>query len=195
MKIKQFKQDILNQWEFMDFPKLIILKRIYEKNEIVMSATKNEMMEMLILCTKNVHFTFESRTYVQTDCAAIGSPLGAVLVDIFMIELENSLLPNMNKYITFWTRYVDDKICFVKIGTTEFIISLLNSFDENIQFTFEEENDETIPFLDILIGRKRNDITATVYRTSTCNDVYLNWNAFAPATWKRGDLETLVERA
>ena len=195
MKIKQFKQDILNQWEFMDFPKLIILKRIYEKNEIVMSATKNEMMEMLILYTKNVHFTFESRTYVQTDCAAIGSPLGAVLVDIFMIELENSLLPNMNKYITFWTRYVDDKICFVKIGTTEFIISLLNSFDENIQFTFEEENDETIPFLDILIGRKRNDITATVYRTSTCNDVYLNWNAFAPATWKRGDLETLVERA
>ena len=159
------------------------------------SVTKNEMVETLTLCTKNVHFAFESRIYVQTDFVATGSHLGAVLVDIFMIELENSLLPNMNKYITFWTRYVDDKICFVKIGTTEFIISLLNSFDENIQFTFEEENDETIPFLDILIGRKRNDITATVYRTSTCNDVYLNWNAFAPATWKRGDLETLVERA
>ena len=100
----------------------------------------------------------------------------------------------MTKYITFWKRYVDDTICLVKIGTTEFIISVLKSFDKNIQFTFEEENDETIPFLDILISRKRNDNTTTAYRKSTCNDVYLNWNTFAPATWKRGTLKTLAER-
>ena len=52
----------------------IILKRMYEKNEIVASITKNEMKEMLILCTKNVHFTFESRTYVQTDGVVMGFP-------------------------------------------------------------------------------------------------------------------------
>ena len=49
--------------------------------------------------------------------------------------------------------------------------------------------------MDILISRKRNDITTTVYRKSTCNDVYLNWNAFAPATWKRGTLKAFIERA
>ena len=49
--------------------------------------------------------------------------------------------------------------------------------------------------MDILISRKRNDNTTTVYRKSTCNDVYLNWNTFAPATWKRGTLKTLAERA
>ena len=64
-----------------------------------------------------------------------------------MIELENLLLPNLTKYIRFWKRYVDDTICFVKIGTTEFIISVLNIFDKNIQFKFEEENNETISFL------------------------------------------------
>ena len=125
----------------------IILKRIYEKDEIGSSITKNEIKKMLILCTKNVHFTFESRTYVQTDGVTMGSPIEPVLADIFMIELENSLLPNLAKYITFWKRYVDDTICFVKIGTTEFIISVLNSFDKNIQFTFEEEIDETIPLV------------------------------------------------
>ena len=77
---------------------------------------------------KNVHLTFESRTYVQTDSVALGSPLVLVLVDIFMIELENSFLPNLTKYTTFGKRYVDDTICFVKIGTTEFIISVLKSF-------------------------------------------------------------------
>ena len=80
------------------------------------------MKEMLILCTKNVHFTFESRTYVQTGGVAMYSPLGPVLADIFMIKLENLLLLNLTKYITFWRRYVDDTICFVKIRTTEFII-------------------------------------------------------------------------
>ena len=104
----------------------------------------------------------------------MGSPLGPVLADVFLIELENSLLPKLTKYITLWKQYVDDTICFVKVGTTEFIISVLNSIDKNIQFTFEEENNETIPFLDILISRKRNYITTTVYQKSTCNDTYLN---------------------
>ena len=60
------------------------------------------------------------------------SPLGPVLADIFMIELENSLVPNLIKYITFWKRYVDDTICLVKKSTTEFIIPVLNSFDKNL---------------------------------------------------------------
>ena len=48
-----------------------------------------------------------------------------------MIEFENVLLPNSTKYITFWKRYVDDTIGFVKIGVTEIIFSVLNSFDKN----------------------------------------------------------------
>ena len=63
---------------------------------------------------------------------------------MFMIELGNSLLPSFTKYITFWKGYVDDTICFVKIDTTEFIISFLNIFDKNVQFTYEEENDEIL---------------------------------------------------
>ena len=81
------------------------------------------------------------------------SPPGTVLAKMFKIELENSPLPNLTKYITFWKRYIDDKFFFMKIGTTGFIISVLNSFDKNIQFMFE--NNETIPFLDIFICRKK----------------------------------------
>ena len=41
----------------------------------------------------------------------------------------------------------------------------------------------------------RSNITTTVYQKSTYNGVVLNWNVFAPATWKRWILKTLVERA
>ena len=48
---------------------------------------------MLILCTKNVHFTFNEEVYKQADGVAMGLPLGPVLADIFMAELENNFVP------------------------------------------------------------------------------------------------------
>ena len=64
---------------------------------------------------------------------------------------------------------------------------------KNIQFTFEEENYETIPLSDILISRKRNYIT-TKQQYIENQHVYLNWNTSAPATWKRETLKAFVER-
>ena len=43
----------------------IIIKRIYDKNEINTNKPKQEMKELLYLCTKNAHFTLNSKTYVQ----------------------------------------------------------------------------------------------------------------------------------
>ena len=63
----------------------IILKRIYDNNEINTSITKNEIKELILLCTKRVHFTFDGKTYVQTNGVAMGSPLDPVL-EIFMNE-------------------------------------------------------------------------------------------------------------
>ena len=64
-----------------------------------------------------------------------------------------------------------------------------------MQFTFESENKGTLTFLDVLLCRNGRDLTTTVYRKKTNNDIYLNWNAFAPVSWKRGTLRTLVQRA
>ena len=36
----------------------IVLRRIYDQHELQISITRSEMEELLILCTKNVHFTF-----------------------------------------------------------------------------------------------------------------------------------------
>ena len=43
----------------------------------------------------------------------------------------------------------------------------------------------TLPFLDVLLCRNGRELTTTVYRKKTNNDIYLNWNTFAPASWKR----------
>ena len=125
----------------------IILKRIYGEAELQTFLTRSELKEILLLCTKKVPFSFNGKTYIQTDGVAMGSTLGPVLSDIFMIELEKSLLPELTSYMSYWKRYVDDTVCFIKIEYVEYILSVLNGFDNNIEFTVEEENDGVFPFL------------------------------------------------
>ena len=78
----------------------ISLVRIYERKEINTSISKKEIKQLLMLCTKNVHFTYNNTVYQQNDGVTMGSPLGPVLPRIFMVELENSLVPKLNESMT-----------------------------------------------------------------------------------------------
>ena len=48
--------------------------------------------------------------------------------------------------MSIWKRFVDDTIAYVKIDAIEFVLSILNSFHENIKFTYEVENNGKIAF-------------------------------------------------
>ena len=76
--------------------------------------TKKELKELLILCAKNFSFYFGGNAFIQSDGVAMGSSLGRLLVHIFLVELENTLVPTLTEYMKFWKRYVGDTICFVK---------------------------------------------------------------------------------
>ena len=156
------------------------------------------MKELLILCTKNVHFTFNNETYIQVDGVAMGSPLVLVLANIFMVELETSIIPKLSNKVKLWKRFVDDTYCLTRseyialYNTSEQILLALNSSHKNIKFTFEIEKDNTIPLLDILIIRKPGKIETAVYRKKSCTNLYMSWYSFAPKSWKWGTLKTLV---
>ena len=111
-----------------------------------------------------------------------------------MVNLERPLVPKLNVYINFWRRYVDDTITFVKIGSVEYLLSVLSNFHPKIKFTYEMEVESKLAFLDILLHRDGHDIITTVYRKVTNNYVYLNWYSFCPRQWKRGTFSSLVQR-
>ena len=68
----------------------------------------------MYLCTKNVHFSFDKDIYIQNDGVAMGSPLGPILSNIFMAELERSVIPDLANKLSNWRRYFDDTICYIK---------------------------------------------------------------------------------
>ena len=76
------------------------LDRIYYQKLINILISKNEMLYLLLWCTKNAHFCFGSDIYQQNDGVVIGSPLGPVLAGIFMVELETRIIPTVTDNIS-----------------------------------------------------------------------------------------------
>ena len=148
------------------------------------------------MCTQGTPFTFNNKMYMQTDGVMMGSPLGALFENIFMCELENTIIPSLGDKVRHWKRYVDDTFAFIKPNMEQEIQLALNSFHENIKFTYELEQDNSISFLDVLITRENDGNMETgVYRKPTHTDVYLNWNAHAPNIWKTSTVRSLVKRS
>ena len=174
----------------------IILKKVYKEKLIKTKIKRDDLKNLLYLCTKEGHFTFNEETYNQTDGVMMGSPLGSLMANIFMCELENTLVPTMANELEEWTRFVDDTFALIDPSALERILQKLNSYDPKIQFTYEEEKNGMIPFLDVLIKKTdENQLKTTVYRKKTNNNVYMNWNSFSPRTWKIGTLRNLIRRA
>ena len=77
----------------------IILKRIYEPKEINTIFTKQELKELILLCTKRIYFILCGESYIRTDRVAIGFPLETVLSGIFMAEMESTLVETLPNHL------------------------------------------------------------------------------------------------
>ena len=80
----------------------IILTKVYDEYEIDTKMPKSILKELLYLCTKHIHFKFDNEIYIQCDEVAMGSPLGPLLANIFMISSEDSTLPKLELYVCNW---------------------------------------------------------------------------------------------
>ena len=129
----------------------------------------------------------------------MGSPVSAIVANLFMEWLEKEAIATAPLDIKpmFWRRYVDDILEVIKKGSTEKLTDHLNSIDPtgSIKFTYEEEKDNKIPFLDTLIVRKEDgSVKLLVYRKKTHTDQYLNFQSQHPLHQKLGVVRTLLDR-
>ena len=180
----------------LDFTINLILDKIYKEKVISTKLNRNELLQLLNLCTKGMHFSCNNEMYQQIDGVAMGSPLGPVLANIFMVQLENTLVPKLNGKLKLWYRYVDDTFSFIKENEIDNVKKTLNEFHEKIEFTSETEVSNNISFLDVNVKRNNDGSFDTeVFRKETDTNIYMHWKSFAPKTWKIGTLKGLIRRA
>ncbi|XP_071956011.1 uncharacterized protein [Antedon mediterranea] len=150
------------------------------------------------ICT-TTYFSFRGQIYRQIFGAAMGSPVSAILANLFMEWLEREAIATspLDCKPKLWRRYVDDVLEIIQKDSTQKLTDHLNSIDPtgNIKFTFEEEDQGKIPFLDTLIvGKEDGSLKLLVYRKKTHTDQYLNFQSQHPLHQKLGVIRTLMDR-
>ncbi len=155
----------------------------------------NDIVSGMEICLRNTYFNYRGTFYEQEDGMAMGCPLSTIGADIFMERMENELIVN-NQAIKFYSRYVDDIFMIIRARQAKNILRLLNSFDKNVQFTYELQEKNKLPFLDVLIHRQDDgSMKFSIYRKSTHTDKYLDWHSVHPKAHKITVVNTLVQRA
>ena len=55
---------------------------------------------------------------------------------------------------------------------------------DKIKFTYEQENNNRLPFFNILCVRNYEEINITVFTKDIHNDLYSHWELFSTISWK-----------
>ena len=162
------------------------------------SFNKEQLRKLLQLAVKENHFLFNGRLYDQIDGVAMGSPLGPTLANIFMSVLETKFMVNCPSEFKpiLYRRYVDDTYClFEKVEHVEKFLAYLNGQHRNIKFTYEIEEENSLPFLDVLVTWDGSAFVTDLFRKKTFTGLYTDFGSLTPSNYKTNLITVLVYRA
>ena len=79
------------------------------------------------MCLKSTYFSYRGDFYEQTQGAAMGSLVSAVVANLYMEFFEELALESARVKPQLWKQYVDDTCCIMKRGMAEELLDHLNS--------------------------------------------------------------------
>ena len=146
----------------------MILSQLFPNpDDVYEGFNKKQFKVLLELATTTSTFLFNDRLYEQIDGVAMGSPCGPTLANAFLCYCEERWLGDCPAEFKpfLYRRYVDDTFLLFKDSDhVDQFLDYLNLKHTNIKFTKESEQDNTLPFLDVLVTRKHNTFETSVYR-------------------------------
>ena len=172
-----------------------ICAQVLFKENNNLTITKSNFVSLMTMATSAIQFSFNNEMYCQTDGVAMGSPLGPTLANIIMGHLECEYFKCNQRPISYF-RYVDD--CFILFRNKdecEKMFADFNNLHPSIKFTLESEENNKLPFLDILVERNNGEFLTSIYRKSTFTGQYINYHSFGTIKRKINLIRTLCERA
>ena len=124
----------------------------------------------------------------------MGSPLGPVLANIFLGYCE-SLIPD-ERWPDVYCRFMDDTFSVFSDRDDAFeCLQCLNGLHPALRFTMEEEQDNSLPFMDVLVLREGGGFSMTVYRKPTFTGLYTRWDSYCSTGQKIALIRSLTHRA
>ena len=129
-------------------PAITIIKKLLEEEQSLQQRTTmsvNNITCLLEFCLKSTYFTYQGQHYEQLEGAAMGSPISPIVANLFMENFEEKAIHTAPHPPYFWKRYVDDTFTILESSHRRAFLDHINSIDQHIQFTCEEQKRRWIP--------------------------------------------------
>jgi hypothetical protein len=126
---------------------------------------------------KQNYFQFNDSVNTQNKGLAMGAPTSSVLSEIYLQYLEHTTIFDilMQHKITGYYKHVDDILLVYHIRQTNIdkVLNQFNKINKGIEFTLEQEQNNSVHFLDLTIARIDNNFQPKIYRKSTTADAII----------------------
>ena len=99
------------------------------------SLSPERIADLLEMCLRSTYFSFGGNFYEQKEGAAMGSPVSAVVANLYMEFFEELALEMAQTRTRLWKSYVDDTFCILRKGLTEELLHHLNGVRPTTQGT------------------------------------------------------------
>ena len=126
----------------------------------------------------------------------MGPPLGPLLANTFMCSIEEKL-EERNELPSFYKRYtwMNTFTIMPDLNKANVFLDKLNSCHENLNFTMEIAEQDTISFVGMNITKCGNRLETSVHRKSTNTGLLLHYHSHVDKRYKRCVLSTMINRA
>ena len=145
--------------------KILLERKILRNLDLISSETVLEVgviMNLVRLCNtfSYVFFQFRGGFFRTNKWFTHGTPLIPLLANCFAENIETIALDSYFFKHTFWGRYMDDIISVWNYGEKELkgFKKQLNFLGGDLKFTIELEEDNKLPFLDVLLLKNENSL-------------------------------------
>ena len=160
------------------------------------SLSADQVVSLLRFCLSATYIAYWGSFYQQTFGTAMGSPVSVTVANLVMEDVEERALSTMERKPLFWKRHVDDVCTVVHRDEVEAFGEHLNSIEEMIRFTYEVEENQRLPFLDIeILHHIDGTLSTKVFRKKTYTERYLDFQSHHPLAHKLAVVKTLFNRA
>ena len=175
----------------------ICVKKLFGRKHKFKGFSRSQFKSLLEFAVKDNLILFNGKYYIQVDGVAMGSPLGPTLANIFLCHWEEIWLDKCPLQFRplFYRRYVDDTfLLFRSESHVKKFLRYLNTRHDNMNFTYECESEDQLPFLDVLVSREAGHLVTSLYRKPTFSGLYTNFSSFISEKYKSGLIFCLLFR-
>ena len=158
----------------------------------------DEILQSIDLVLTDNKFKINNELFEQKDGLFMGSKLSPILSNIFMafffnlIKIKGIYLPKN------WFLYVDDLLLIWDKSIKEFdgfYSSINNLYPEYIQFTYELEENNAMPYLDLFLIKKERNIVFEIHRKELSVNRLLNFKSHHMISSKLAVIDSQINRA